>query len=127
METKMTIAMSLPNNEPVLQYRPGSPEREVLESALRELADAPIEIPAVISGVPVSSGNLATVSAPHDHRKTLARVHQATPDAIRASIDSAVQAQRDWGQWSFEDRAAVFLKAADLLAGPWRQKLNAAK
>jgi 1-pyrroline-5-carboxylate dehydrogenase len=126
METKMTIAMSLPNNEPVLQYRPGSPEREALESALRELADAPIEIPAVISGVPVSSGNLATVSAPHDHRKTLARVHQATPDAIRASIDSAVQAQRDWGQWSFEDRAAVFLKAADLLAGPWRQKLNAA-
>src|ERR1700712_5613898 len=126
MDENMTIATNLPTNEPVFQYRSGSAEREALEAALRQLADTPTEIPAIIDGRPVSSGNLASVCAPHDHRKTLARVHQANPEAILASIESAVHAQHDWAQWSFEDRAAVFLKAADLLAGPWRQKLNAA-
>lgn len=122
----MPTAITLPSNEPVLQYRTGSPERAALESALETISESPVEIPTVVGGKKFLSGNVATVIAPHDHSKTLARVHQATPDIVRASIDSAVSAQRAWAQWSFEERASIFLKAADLLAGPWRQKLNAA-
>ena len=115
-----------PHNEPVLSYGPGTSERDALKSSLMALSSQQIEIPAVIGGREFRTGNLHEVTAPHDHQKVLAQVHQADGKAISAAIDAAVEAQRAWAEWRFEDRAAVFLKAADLLAGPYRQLLNGA-
>ncbi len=115
-----------PANEPVLGYAPGSAERAALKDALARLRDETIEIPCVVGGEDVRSGDLVDVVSPHDHRRVLARTHQATPDTIARAVSTAVEAQRAWAATRFEDRAAVLLKAADLLAGPWRPVVNAA-
>jgi 1-pyrroline-5-carboxylate dehydrogenase len=119
-------ATTLPVNEPVFQYEPGSKARAALVDALTLAVDADTEITPVVGGKKVRSGQIEDVCAPHDHRKIIARTHQTTPEVIEAAIANAVAAQHEWAERSFEERAAVFLKAADLLAGPWRQKLNAA-
>ncbi len=115
----------VPVNEPVLQYAPGSSERKALQGALAALGGEATDIPVVVDGTEQRTGNVARRTAPHRHEQALAAVHQATPALIQDAIDGAVAAQRDWERWSFADRAAVFLKAADLLAGPWRQRVNA--
>jgi 1-pyrroline-5-carboxylate dehydrogenase len=115
----------IPRNEPVLSYAPGSPERTALKSALSTVGSRPIEIPAVVAGREVKTGVTHDVISPHCHRRVLAKTHQADRATIDAAVKAAVEAQRDWGHWRFEDRAAVFLKAAELLATTHRQLLNA--
>jgi 1-pyrroline-5-carboxylate dehydrogenase len=115
-----------PRNEPVLNYAPGSPERAVLKTALGAIGSRPADIPAVVGGREVRTGVTHDVVSPHCHRRVLAKTHQADKGTIGAAVQAAVEAQRDWGQWRLEDRAAVFLRAAELLATTHRQLLNAA-
>ena len=114
-----------PHNELVLSYGPGTAERAALKAALGAVGAQAIEIPAVVGGREVRTGDTHDVVSPHCHRRVLARVHQADGDTIAAAVKAAVKAQREWGHWRFEDRAAVFLKAAELLATAHRQLLNA--
>ncbi|MEO7138415.1 MAG: L-glutamate gamma-semialdehyde dehydrogenase [Gemmatimonadales bacterium] len=116
----------IPHNEPVLSYAPGTPERTALKAALAAVGGQQADIPAVVGGREVRSGVTHDVAAPHCHQRVLAKVHQADRKTIDAAVTTAVEAQRDWGNWRFEDRAAVFLKAAELLATRHRQLLNAA-
>jgi len=115
-----------PHNEPVLSYAPGTPERAALKAALGSVGGQQPEIAVVVDGRQIRTGQTHDVVSPHCHQRVLARVHQADRGTIEAAVKAAVEAQRDWGHWRFEDRAAVFLKAADLLAGEYRQILNAA-
>lgn len=115
-----------PKNEPVLSYAPGSPERAELKDALRRMSAEPIEIPLVIGGREVRTGNVAEATMPHDHRHVLASYHLAGEAEVRQAIDAAREAQREWARWPWEDRLAVFLRAAELLSTRWRATLNAA-
>jgi 1-pyrroline-5-carboxylate dehydrogenase len=124
----MTTPPPPPRNEPVLDYRPGSPERSAVRQALDDLtAAAPHNLPLHIGGDDVEgAGKPFTVTAPHRHQLVLGQGHTATEAEVTAAIDAALRARRDWAEASFESRAAVFLRAADLLAGPWRARVNAA-
>ena len=115
-----------PTNEPVLGYAPGSPERDALLARLDQLAGQGIEAPCVIDGADVTTGSTFETRAPHDHDLHLATVHAAGRDQVDAAVDAALAAKHDWAAMDWRDRAAVFLRAADLLAGPWRDTLNAA-
>src|SRR4051794_2434527 len=121
-----TSNIPLPHNEPVLSYAPGSPERAALKSALTSVGSRLADIPAVVGGREVRSGVTHDVVSPHCHGRVLARAHQADRGTIDAAVKAAVEAQREWGHWRFEDRAAVFLRAAEMLATTHRQLLNAA-
>jgi len=107
-------------------YAPGSPERAALTSATDAMLSTSIEIPVVIGGQRIHTGNTLDAVVPHDHGHVLARVHQAGADEVAAAAAAAHEAWQDWSRMPFEARAAIFLKAAELLAGPWRQTLNAA-
>lgn len=113
-------------NEPVLTYAPGSPERNALAQELKSMSAAPLTLGPVIGAQELHEGPVAEVRAPHRHAQVLAYVHKADGMAVRDAISAALAAQADWAQWPFEERAAVFLKAADLLAGRWRARMNAA-
>jgi 1-pyrroline-5-carboxylate dehydrogenase len=117
----------VPANEPVHGYGPGSAERERLQRALGDLAAHPVDLTMTIGGAQrmVGGGKLDVVQ-PHEHRAVLGTMAEATEDDARAAIEAAAAAAPGWRALSFDDRAAVFLKAADLLAGPWRDTLNAA-
>jgi 1-pyrroline-5-carboxylate dehydrogenase len=115
----------VPRNEPVLSYAPGSTERAALKAALGAVGGERADIPVVIGGEAVR-GRTHPVTAPHCHARVLADLHQATPELVTRAVDAALGAQREWAHWPFEDRAAVFLKAADLLAARYRPLLNAA-
>ena len=115
-----------PVNEPVLSYAPGSAERAALQAAVTALGSTVTDIPVVSNGVEHRSGTTVRVTSPQNHQQLLATTHQTTPELLQQAMDGAVAAQRDWEQMAFVDRAAIFLKAADLLAGPWRQRINAA-
>ncbi len=116
-----------PINEPVLTYAPGSPEREALVRELDALEAEQLELTAAIGGVRRhGSGAEVPVVQPHDHQHVLGVLRNATQQDAAAAIAAAGDAAPGWAATSYDDRAAVFLKAADLLAGPWRQRLNAA-
>src|SRR5204862_424167 len=115
-----------PVNEPVLSYAPGTPERAELKRTLKELSGRQLEIPLVIGGKDVHTGRTVDVVMPHGHRHVLAKAHQAGPAELQAAIAAAREAWRDWSAWGFEQRAAVFLKAADLLATRYRPIVNGA-
>src|ERR1051325_8304006 len=115
-----------PINEPVLAYAPGSPQRSELKQALKDLSSRQIEIPVVVGDKEIRTGKTVDAVMPHCHRHVLGKVHQAGPDDVKAAIKAAREAWRDWSRWSLADRAAVFLKAADLLATRWRAMVNAA-
>ncbi|HSJ45841.1 MAG TPA: L-glutamate gamma-semialdehyde dehydrogenase [Euzebyales bacterium] len=115
-----------PANEPVLSYAPGSPERDALAAELDAVAGEVVDAPHVIAGEDAPADETFQVRAPHQHDLHLADVHQATPRHVEAAIGTATAAAREWAATPFEDRAAVFLRAADLLAGPWRDRINAA-
>jgi 1-pyrroline-5-carboxylate dehydrogenase len=116
-----------PYNEPVLDYAPGSPERAKLEVALAELGSNPIDLPHTIDGKRVmGSGRKIEVRQPHARRKVLGTMRNASVSDAQAAVDAAKAAAPGWRALSFDDRAAILLKAADLLAGPWRAHLNAA-
>ncbi len=115
-----------PKNEPNLTYAPGTPERAALKARVAEMSASEIEIPVVVGGKAIRTGNLAEVRIPHRHGHVLARFHQAGAAEVALAADAAREARREWGSLAWDDRAAVFLKAAELLAGPWRQVLNGA-
>jgi len=115
-----------PVNEPVLSYAPSTPERVELKKALKDLSTRQADIPLVIGGKDVRTGTTVDVVMPHCHRHVLAKAQQAGPGEVQAAIAAARDAWRDWSGWGFERRAAVFLKAADLLATRYRPIVNAA-
>ena len=115
-----------PENEPVLDYAPGSDERRAVKKRLQEMRNDTVEIPAFIAGDAVHTGETSRVSPPHDHQHTLGHVHQSGADEVERAIDAAMEAKAEWAAMDFSDRAAVFLRAADLLAGPYRDTINAA-
>ena len=121
-----TPSIGLPKNEPVLSYAPGSPERAALKAELEVQASQVVDIPVVIGGEELRPGSEFNVVMPHDHGQVIARVHSAGPELVASAISTALDARREWSGMRWEDRAAVFMRAADLLAGPWRQRLNAA-
>ncbi|RMF65107.1 MAG: L-glutamate gamma-semialdehyde dehydrogenase [Bacteroidetes bacterium] len=115
-----------PQNEPVRAYGPGSPERAALRKRLQELRSQQIEVPAIIGGREIRTGNTLTMNPPHEHAHVLGIAHQCGQKEIQEAIEAALEARHDWMRMHWQDRAAIFLKAADLLAGPWRDTLNAA-
>src|SRR6266850_3690207 len=115
-----------PVNEPIKSYAPGSPERAALKDRLRSMSNERIDIPNIIGGKEVHTGELAESVMPHNHRHILAQWHRASAASIDQAVAAAKEAARDWANWAWEDRAAVFLKAAELLATTWRQTRNAA-
>ncbi|MSR47654.1 MAG: L-glutamate gamma-semialdehyde dehydrogenase [Planctomycetes bacterium] len=115
-----------PVNEPIKSYAPNSPERAQLKAKLEELRGQVIEIPLVIGGKEVRTGKTAKCVEPHDHGHVLANYHVGGPAEIEQAIVAANTAWKSWSELPFEARASVFLKAAELLAGPWRATLNAA-
>jgi 1-pyrroline-5-carboxylate dehydrogenase len=115
-----------PENEPNHSYLPGSRERAELKARLAQMAGEKIEVPIVIGGCDIRTGHLEHAVMPHDHRHVLADWHAAEPQHVQQAIEAAINAHREWSQWSWEDRAAVFLRAAELLTTTWRSTLNAA-
>jgi 1-pyrroline-5-carboxylate dehydrogenase len=115
-----------PHNEPVLGYEPGSPERDELRRRLDELSSQRLEIPLVIGGEDVQTGDTFEAVMPHKRSHVLADVNKGGAAEVDRAIAAAADAWEDWSRTPWEDRAAVFLRAAELLAGPWRQTLNAA-
>jgi 1-pyrroline-5-carboxylate dehydrogenase len=113
-------------NEPILAYAPGTTERAVLKRELETMAQAPIEIPLHVGGRELRPGQLVEVTAPHDHRRVLARSHQARREDVAAAIEAARAARATWSHTPWPERLAVFLRAAELLATRFRPVLNAA-
>jgi 1-pyrroline-5-carboxylate dehydrogenase len=118
--------IDMPKNEPILAYGPGSKEKAELKKKLRELYNKQIEIPCVIGGRKVRTGNKGLCVIPHDHKHVLGVYHKAGKREVRAAISAALAAKEDWSRMPWEARAAIFLRAADLLAGEFRSTLNAA-
>ena len=115
-----------PANEPVKDYAPGSREREELRRRLDEMRSERLEIPCVIGGEDVRTAETFEAVMPHDKRHVLADVHRGGPDEVDRAVQAAADAWQDWHRTPWQDRAAIFLRAAELLAGPWRATLNAA-
>jgi 1-pyrroline-5-carboxylate dehydrogenase len=115
-----------PANELCLQYAPHSPERANLSAKLKEMLNNQIDIPMIIGGEEVRNGKLADIRCPHDHRHLLGKYHQADAEYAIKAVDAAMKAKKDWGRMPWESRAVVLLKAAELLAGKYRNTLNAA-
>ena len=115
-----------PVNDPNRSYLPGSPERAELKTRLKAMASEKIEIPIVIGGREIRTGRTEKSVMPHDHQHVLAEYHLAESQHVEQAIAAAAEASREWGRWPWEDRAAVFLKAAELLATSWRPTLNSA-
>ncbi|MBI4886175.1 MAG: L-glutamate gamma-semialdehyde dehydrogenase [Acidobacteria bacterium] len=115
-----------PVNEPNLNYLPGSPERAELKARLASMASERIDIPLIVDGRDIRTGKTSQAVMPHDHRHVLADWHRAEPAHVEQATAAAARAHRDWSAWPLEDRAAVFLRAAELLTTTWRATLNAA-
>ena len=115
-----------PANEPIKSYAPRSPERAELKARLKEMSNERIDIPIIIGGREIRTGTTAHAVMPHDHQHVLADWHKASANHVQEAIVAARNARAEWGNWAWEDRAAVFLRAGELLATTWRQTLNAA-
>ena len=115
-----------PVNEPIRDYAPGSPERASLQLRLEQMRNERLDIPLIIGGNEVRTGSTKEAVMPHDKDHVLANVHQGGPKEVEAAVKAAGEAWEDWHRVPWEERAAVFLRAAELLAGPWRDTLNAA-
>src|SRR5687767_2929084 len=115
-----------PENDPNLSYAPGTPARAELKARVKKMADEVIDIPVIIGGKECRSGTTERVVMPHKHSHVLATYHKASAEHVKKAVDTALEAQREWSSWSFDARAAVFLRAAELLATSWRSTLVAA-
>ncbi|HEV8582823.1 MAG TPA: L-glutamate gamma-semialdehyde dehydrogenase [Thermoanaerobaculia bacterium] len=118
--------LAVPVNEPVRAYAPGSPEKKSLKKRLDEMLAEEIEIPLLIGGKEVRTGATAKAVCPHDHQRVLATYHQAGGAEVAAAATAAKTAWKEWSETSWDERASILLRAADLLAGPWRDTLNGA-
>jgi len=126
MSTHAILKAPPAENEPIHDYAPGSPERERLQRRLEQMRNERIDVPLVIGGRDVRTGQTKPAVMPHDKDHVLADVHQGGPEHVQQAIDAAAKAWEDWSRWPWEERAGVLLRAAELLAGPWRDTLNAA-
>ncbi len=115
-----------PENDPNLTYAPGTPARAELKARLATMAGETVDIPIVIGGKEIRSGAKEPSVMPHKHGHVLGHFHKATADHVRQAVDAALAARKEWSSWSFEDRAAVFLRAAELLTTTWRSTIVAA-
>ncbi|MFA6702571.1 MAG: L-glutamate gamma-semialdehyde dehydrogenase [Dysgonamonadaceae bacterium] len=113
-------------NEPVKSYAPGSPERKALKLKISELNKGGLDIPMIIGGKEVRTNNLKDIRPPHNHQHLLGHYHQGDKSHVQMAIDAALKAKPAWEAMSWESRAAIFLKAADLITGPYRYEFNAA-
>ena len=113
-------------NEPVLSYAPGSKERENVLKAYKSMYNSTIEVPMYIDGKNIKTGQIQTMSPPHDHKHIVGTYHTANQADVELAISSALKARESWSQLPWEQRAGIFLKAAELIAGPYRAKINAA-
>jgi 1-pyrroline-5-carboxylate dehydrogenase len=119
------LKVPTPVNEPVYNYAPGSPERDLLKAALDDIASKKVDIPLIIGGQEVRTGKLGKVVMPHDHQHLLGEYHIAGEKEINLAIDAAMAAKAGWASLRWEERAAIFLKAAELLSGKYRYVMNA--
>ena len=115
-----------PINEPIRSYAPGSRERESLKKRLKEMASETIDMPLVIGGQEIRTGDTAASVMPHDHKHVLGHYHKANEQHVVQAVEAAACARREWSSWSYDDRAAVLLKASELLTTTWRDTINAA-
>ena len=115
-----------PVNEPIKNHAPGSSERKEIQAMLKELRSKQLDIPMYIGGDKVKSGNKVRLAPPHDHKHTLGFFHKSDKKHVKQAIAAALAAKKKWAELAWEHRASIFLKAADLIAGPYRAKLNAA-
>ena len=113
-------------NEPVKNYAPGSPERKELKAMLTLLRSKQTDVPMYIGGEEVRTGKKVRMAPPHDHKHTLGYYHAGDKSHVKLAIKAALAAKKDWENTSWEHRASIFLKAAELISGPYRAKLNAA-
>ena len=113
-------------NEPVKSYAPGSPERKAVAEAYKSLFNSKVEVPLYINGKDIKTGNTRTMSPPHDHQHIVGEYHVAEKKHVEDAISTALEARKAWSQLTWEQRAGIFLKAAELIAGPYRAKINAA-
>ncbi|QQR72520.1 MAG: L-glutamate gamma-semialdehyde dehydrogenase [Holophagales bacterium] len=120
------VPIPAPVNEPVRSYAPGSPEKLALKKRLDQMMAETVDVPLVIGGREVRTGRTGKIVCPHDHQHLLGTYHQAGEAEVEQAVAAAAEAWKEWSEWPWEARAAVLLKAADLLAGPWRDTLNAA-
>src|SRR5690349_13178886 len=104
-----------PLNEPIKIYEPGSPERASLKARLKTLAAETVDMPLIIGGQEIRTGDTAPSVMPHDHKHVLGHYHKASEKHVVQAIEAAAAARNEWASWAFEDRAAVILKAAELL------------
>ena len=115
-----------PENDPNLSYAPGTAARAELKARLAKMAAETVDIPIIIGGKEIRTGNTEKVVMPHKHGHVLGNFHKATPDHVRQAAEAAMKARKEWSSWSFDDRAAVFLRAAELLTTSWRSTVVAA-
>jgi 1-pyrroline-5-carboxylate dehydrogenase len=113
-------------NEPILGYAPGSPEREEVLRTYKKMYNSTIDVPLFINGREISTGDTVTISPPHEHKHAVGVYHKATKEHIEEAIETAVEARKKWAALPWENRAGIFLRAAELIAGPYRARLNAA-
>ena len=113
-------------NEPVKSYAPDSPERKAVLETYKEMFNSKVEVPLYINGKDIETGNTRTMSPPHDHQHSLGEYHLAEKTHVEDAISTALEARKAWSQMPWEQRAGIFLKAAELVAGPYRDKINAA-
>lgn len=113
-------------NEPIKSYAPGTPERDEVLATYKKMYNSTVEVPLYINGEEIKTGDTGTMTPPHDHKHILGTYHKAQKKHVQEAIDTALEARTEWADLPWEQRAAVFLKAAELIAGPYRAKINAA-
>lgn len=113
-------------NEPVKSYAPGTPEREEVLKTYKKMYNSTVEVPLYINGKEVRTGNTSTMSPPHDHKHILGTYHLAEKKHVEQAIETALEARKNWAKMPWQNRAGIFLRAAELIAGPYRAKINAA-
>ncbi|MDA0316619.1 MAG: L-glutamate gamma-semialdehyde dehydrogenase [Bacteroidetes bacterium] len=113
-------------NEPVLSYAPGTKERENVLQAYKSMYNSKIEVPLYINGEHIKSGDTQTMNPPHDHQHSVGTYHTANKKHVELAISTALEARKTWANLPWEQRAGIFLRAAELIAGPYRAKINAA-
>ena len=123
---KGVFSVPKPHNEPVKSYAPGTPERAAVLAAYTEMYHQTTEVPLWINGSEVRTGDTQSMNPPHDHQHSLGVFHKATQKEVKKAVETALAAREKWAQTPWEQRAAIFLRAAELVAGPYRARINAA-